>query len=350
MEHQNRFFYLCFLFTLLAAFFLFSLPSLALAGRVELVLTAAKTSPITAMQDWTRALGAAGVHNVRIRQQTRPGQPTIETRSVAGQKVYLVRGTIEGSGRISLPGNRFEPGEAKRLAVWLDDIAQKGPPAERESTDQFGLPLSVAKKIAVDLAIPISFGTDGSSRAAVILQANKVTRFPILAKKSMMKTLDKDKVPDDLKGFAAGTVLAYLVEPFGLGLFPGKDRSGRLAYQIVERSSRDVKPWPIGWKPKNRIKTLPGLFKTKSINVERIPISQVLKVISKRLEVPVLIDRAALARKRIDPTKVTVSFPDKRTNFDRALGNMMSEARLKYELRIDDAGRPFLWVTTLAKK
>ena len=322
----------------------------ALAAHVELILNTSKGAPITAMQDWTRALGNAGVRNVRIQHQASSGQPAIETRSVADQKSYIVRGVIENNGMISLPGDSFDPGEAKRLAEWLDDIAEKGPPEGREPVDQFGLPLSVAEKVAVDLALPITFGTDGSSRAAIILQADKATRFPILAKKSMMASLDKDRVSENLKGFATGTALAYLVEPFGLGLFPGKGSDGRISYLIVERSSKKVEPWPIGWKPKNRIETLPELFKTRNINVAKIPVSQVLEAISKRLDVPVLIDNVALAQKRINPEEVTVSFPDKHTNFDRALANMLAEARLRYELRTDDAGRPFLWITTLAKK
>lgn len=345
MSHQIH--SVCTIASILRAFvLLFLLQTATSAGRIELVLTATKGAPITAMQEWTRALGEAGAGSVRVRHQANPPSPTIQTQNVSGQKTYTVLGTIEANGQITLPGDRFEPGEAKRLAEWLDDIAKLGPPGEREPIDRFGLPESVSKQVATDLGIPLTFGTDGSSRAAILLQIDQATRFPVLVSKEILATLDKDPLTEDLKGLASGTVLAYLIEPFGLGLFPDKDKDDRIVYQIAERSSRDVEPWPIGLKPENRLKSLPELFKTRNINIDRIPIAKVLDAISKRLEVPVLIDRAALARQRIDLDTTPVSLPDARTNFDRALGSMTSQAKLKYELRIDDAGRPFFWITS----
>lgn len=329
---------------------LFLLPIVATAGQVELLLNASKNAPITTMQEWTRALGTAGVRNFRIQHQAKPSKPTIETRSGVGQKIYLVRGTIDGSGDVLLPGKRFRANDVDRLAEWLDDIAQNGPPAEREPVDKFGLTLSMTKKVAVDLALPVTFETMGDTRASVILQIDKQTRIPILARKSIMATLDKDRVSKELKGFAIGTALAYVVEPFGLGLFPVKNKKGQIEYLIAERSTQKVEPWPIGWKPKNRIKALPELFKTRNINIDQIPIGRIVDKISELLGVPVLIDRAAIAEKRIDMKKKTVSFLNKQTSFDRALSSMLLSVQLKHRLLIDDTGRPFLWITTRAKK
>ncbi len=36
-----------------------------------------------------------------------------------------------------------------------------------------------------------------------------------------------------------------------------------------------------------------------------------------------------------------------RTTHNRLLGKVLSQAKLKYEVRVDEAGNPLLWVTTL---
>ena len=42
-----------------------------------------------------------------------------------------------------------------------------------------------------------------------------------------------------------------------------------------------------------------------------------------------------------------VSFPQSRTTYSIALRKMLFKAGLKFEVRVDEAGKPFLWVTTL---
>ena len=331
----------------LALFLLGIFSAVAVAGRVQLVLEASKESPITAMQEWGRALSKAGVHDVRILHTTTKPKPKIETQVVGGQKFYTVRGTIDGSGQVVVPGATFQMGDAKQLGDWLDEVGKKGPPDQREPVDKYGLTLNMTKKVGVDLGTPITFETKGSSVADVIRRLNRQTRYPILATKTMMERLKTVKVSKELKGVAVGTVLVYLVDPFGLGLYPGEDKNGQMQYLVVKQGTQKVEPWPIGWKPKERRKAVPKLFEKKNINVDRIPIEEVLQEIAKRVEVPYLIDEAALTREKIDMGKELVSFPDKHTDYDRALGTMLGKARLKYRLLLDDAGKPFLWVTTL---
>ena len=42
-----------------------------------------------------------------------------------------------------------------------------------------------------------------------------------------------------------------------------------------------------------------------------------------------------------------VRFPAKRTFYKRVLDQVLFQARLEAELRVDDANRPFIWVTTI---
>ena len=71
-----------------------------------------------------------------------------------------------------------------------------------------------------------------------------------------------------------------------------------------------------------------------------------LEAIGKRVKTPVLLDRKALSKHNIDPKKASVSLPNKRTTYSLALRKLLFQAKQKFEVRYDDAGTPFLWVTT----
>ena len=72
-----------------------------------------------------------------------------------------------------------------------------------------------------------------------------------------------------------------------------------------------------------------------------------LEVLGKQLGVPILVDHNALARHDIDPEKAVVAHPQMRTNFSMALRKMLFKAGLKFEIRVDEAEKPFLWISTV---
>ena len=60
-----------------------------------------------------------------------------------------------------------------------------------------------------------------------------------------------------------------------------------------------------------------------------------------------LYDHNAMARYGVDLEKAVVSHPQARTNYSLALRKMLAKVGLKFEVRVDEAGKPFLWVTTM---
>ena len=121
---------------------------------------------------------------------------------------------------------------------------------------------------------------------------------------------------------------------------------GREFNQIV----RDAKEhWPVGWPPKgNPGETLPELFKFLKINIGDAPLSEAITAIAGRVKVPVLYDHNSLARIRAD-LSTKVSLTETNVFYARALDRLLSQARLRYEIRVDEANKPFLWITTLAR-
>ena len=46
---------------------------------------------------------------------------------------------------------------------------------------------------------------------------------------------------------------------------------------------------------------------------------------------------------------VKVSLPEAKTFYKKILDRVLGQAKLTMELRIDEAGKPFLWISTLKK-
>ena len=81
--------------------------------------------------------------------------------------------------------------------------------------------------------------------------------------------------------------------------------------------------------------------------MQNVSAAAALEAIGTALKTPVLMDHVALARHGIEPAKVTVSHPPSRTTYSLALRKLLFQAKLKFEVRCDEAGTPFLWISTI---
>jgi hypothetical protein len=46
---------------------------------------------------------------------------------------------------------------------------------------------------------------------------------------------------------------------------------------------------------------------------------------------------------------IQADVPEKRMTYSQILNKVLLQARLKYELRVDEADKPFLWITTVKR-
>jgi len=140
--------------------------------------------------------------------------------------------------------------------------------------------------------------------------------------------------------------LAYVLRSAGCGLLPNAS-DGRLDYTAVKLRA-DAETWPVGWPSSDSPQqTLPALFEFLNVNIQNVPAATALEAIAKRVKTPVLFDYAALAKHNITPAKKTVTLPKNRTTYGLALRKLLFQAGMKFEVRRDDAGMPFLWITSV---
>jgi len=317
------------------------------AGRVELVLATQPRVPITGQQEWLRKLSQAGIADIRIRAALPSDRPGIEIRGTETSPIYVVTGLINSDNLVVVPGGRYRSADAPRLAHWLDELAEQGPPQSRPRRAAFGLTADQFQALHDELARPVAFSTLGMTRVEVVRKIAAGLKTPLRGDAAGQRALEQDAVGDQLRGVSLGTALADVLRPAGLCLVPGEAAGGGVRLAIAA-SRPELEIWPVGWKPQKPLRQLlPEIYDFRDVNVRGVAVSKVLSAVSGRLELPVLLDHNALARHGIDPEKAIVSLPASRTTYSLLLRRALGQARLKSEIRVDEAGKPLLWVTTI---
>jgi hypothetical protein len=331
---------------LAATLLLLAQPSANAAGRVQLEIVGNTRGASLTFQKWVRALGKAGVRNVKIRTATSADKLGIDTRGTASSPLYVVTAALNARDEVVVPGAKFKRSEAARLARWIDDLAKNGPPQQREPIGPFDMTQRQFDKIKSDLSTPVDFTTTDVPRSKVASRIIQRLALPLKLEQRHIELMEKDTVVEDLLGISSGTALACVLRPAGLCLVPYASETG-MGYSVVDAKPK-LEIWPIGWKPNKPLrKTLPGLFEFLGVNIQGVSAQDALVAIAKRLKVQVLMDHNALARHGVEPSKVVVSLPKSRSTYGIMLRKILFQAALKYELRVDESGKPLLWISTV---
>jgi hypothetical protein len=315
------------------------------AGTVRLELVGDLRGSAMAFQDWAEALGKAGIQNVRIRAVEDSDNVGVKTEGTADSPIYVVTGIVRSRDELLMPNGKFRRSEVNRLAEWVNDLAQHGPTDGKERTAAFGLTSAQFDQVRADLATPVGFVTQGVPCREVVQKIAGRLKQSLELDAESASALADEKVADELINLSCGTALAYVLRPAGYGLLP-RTADGKVSCAVI-RASVDLKVWPVGWPSDTTPhKALPALFEFLNVNVENVSAAVALDAIAQRIKTPVLFDHNALAKHKIDPSKTTVSLPKSRTTYSLALRKLLFKAGMKFEVRQDEAGTPFLWITS----
>jgi hypothetical protein len=333
--------------------------SLALVGALAWPLSAAEPGidievcmepgfPIAEAGNWSTLLGELGLSNVRIRG-IKPGDtPSIKRVGKEDSPSYVVMGILTADGKLNLPNRgRFTLADKARLGAWFDKVRGDGIEAIATRPAAFGLLPSQLVEVHEALQAPVNFSTKGQLPRDVAKKIADKLPFRFVTDTASQRALGSpEPVADELQGLSAGTVLASVLRPLGLVMFPEK-AEGKLRLRIAD--SRSAKEhWPIGWPPKAPAgQTVPELFKFLNVEVTDFSLGETLAAIGGRVKVPMVIDYNALARLDVDLATTKVELPRANTFYGKALDRILAQANLKYEVRTDEADKPFLWISGL---
>jgi hypothetical protein len=297
---------------------------------------------ITAPQEWAERLGKIGLDRVQIRSMRGNEQPLTELNDT--QTRLKVLALLSPNDELILPTRKFGIAHLSQLRAYFEGLpAQvieegivRGPMGLTEEEFQTAL---------VDMAKPLGTSTVGKTSRDVLAQCEARFRLPIRRDASSAALLQAAKPLDaDLEKFAAGTALAIALRRDQLMLRPAHIGSG--LELVVTPYIRGEEAWPLGWKAKETPRQLvPKLYESLTIEIDGFTLATALTALAPRLALPVVMDERVLEGQGIDPAKIPVKLPAKKTFLKSAVDRLLAQARLAGEVRIDDAGMAFLWVT-----
>lgn len=323
-------------------------PRAGAADRVELEIVVGGGAPITSAQQWAKMLGELNIASVLVRG-ARPGDKT-DIQVLPGERIktYHVTGLLTSSNELQVPGQKFRLSDARRIAQWLTSLAEEGPPVEGQSEVPFGLRREEFLSLRRKLARPTEVSTVGSRPGEIVAQLNRLLGGLCQIDDNVQAKLGAaGPFADELAELSAGTAMAAVLRSQGLGMLPRRPMGNEVRCTVVElRPSTAV--WPVGLSAEDRRQEiLPILFDFLNVEIDNFTVNEVLESLTPRLGVPVVFDRLALEVHEIDLGAVTVSLPARRTSYSVVLQKVLSQARLRWELRVDESGKPFIWITTI---
>jgi hypothetical protein len=327
---------------------------------IELELVTEQGLQITAPQEWLQLLAGIGIEHVQIRGGGQGDQPKVTNHGSGKSVSYDVVGVLTADNQLRLPGGTFSRADRGRLKDYFAKLGADGADAVTAPRVRFGLTEKELTAVLNDLAQPIDFDTKGTTpRAFIDRLQTKLALKPSADADATEILRTATPTAEELNGVAAGTALAITLRDCGLMMRPEKDRGQPVAYRIVaagpdvlrERTlgrvkNADIKYWPVGWEPdKTPGEIAPALFQPRSAEIDGYSLDEAIAGIAPLAKLPLYYDRAALKLHNIDPAKIQVKLPKTRTIYKRVIDRILSQARLGCDIRVDEAGNPFIWIT-----
>ncbi|MBX3413222.1 MAG: hypothetical protein KF708_11080 [Pirellulales bacterium] len=318
------------------------------ANRVEFVIGTEPGVQSVSLQQWYRLVTEAGAARLDIRAVRAGEQIEIITRESSAGTTYEVHGRLSSRGELVVPGARFRANDRSKLAAWIKEIAGSGPPAAPGEVRPFGLSPADFIKVRDDLSRPTAVTTSGVERRTAIERLRKGLAFKLVDRGLLDAAIvPHEMVKEELRDLSRGTALACLLRPAGLVVQPKRQPTGDLEYLVLS-AERAEEGWPVGLPAEeNPRETLPALFDFLTAEVSGRPASDVVAAVQAHIQAPILYDHYALRAHEIDPAKSLVSHPEKRTYYLNLLRTALFQAKLTSQLRVDETGKPFVWITTI---
>jgi hypothetical protein len=334
---------------------LFVVLALALAARpvsaeprVEMDLAFEPGFPIAGQQRWSAALENVGVANLRIRQARQGDKTEIETSGSGDSALHRVTGILTADNKLVLPAGSFSLQDQARISEWVARLKAGGIQELTAPRTSFGLTEPEFAALKARLAAPLTFSTKDQLATGCVKSLVRGLTIPVTVTEPARAAVESDwRIREDLEGMSQGTALAAMLRPLGLGFAPQREIGGKVSLKIApQHDLREL--WPVGWSDEEKAKDLmPDLFKFLNVEIADTPLSEAMAAIEGRLNVPFLYDHNNMARDRIEPSQINVSLPAGRTFYNKILRQLLFQAKLKADLRADEAGKPFLWITTI---
>lgn len=317
------------------------------AAPVTLEIATQPGLQITAPQEWLQRLAAAEITQVRIRSLEPGDVPQVENIGEESEPVYRAVGILTARNELLLPGRRFSITQMSALRDYLDGLAADGESSIEAASGRFGLTETQFRAVFDALSPPLDIETKGQPCDKIVNTIADRLSLPLVIDAANARRLSATPAMEsELKPLTLGCALAITVHKANLQLLPEKPRGADLQLRVVA-SNPDADHWPLGYKPEvSPREAAPVLFEFFNIEIADHTLGQVLAALEPRLKLPLVWDTPAFATKGKKPQESKVKIARTKTYYKRAIDRVMAQARGSAELRVDESGAPYLWLTT----
>lgn len=317
---------------------------------IQLEVAVQQDAPLGAMQEWGRVLSEMDLARVQLRGARGDDQPAVETIGEGAAAHYSVTAVLTRGNDLIIPGGKFNLGQRAQLKQFLQELPERVVEAGIER-GPFGLPVEKFAALLEDLSTTVTESTAGQRPEPMVVAIAAGIETRLLVSPAARDALRAAPLVDvELKGMSSGAALAAVLRTANLAMVPLDSKTQPLVLQLV-RASAPEPTWPIGWKPPGAPKQVaPAMYEFTTIEIDGYSLAQALEALGPHMGVPLVFDQRMLAERKIDPAAVQVKLSAGKTYIRRAVDRILSQGRLAGELRIDDAGRPFYWITQFGKE
>jgi len=312
---------------------------------IDIEVAMAPGVSITAPQEWAKLLGKMDLARVRLRS----ARPDDRPKTTATESRIRVLAILNRKNELVLPDRRFKSHQQNALRKYFEDLPVKVAEGN-DPRGRFELTDSQFRAIYEDFSKRVDFSTIGTTRKELLRRLAKKFATPVEFDPVAEALLSNSPLTRELRGTTAGTSLALVLRQEGLALKPEKLRGEPMRVRVI-RYDRAIETWPVGWKSEASPRQLaPKMFEFLNLEISGYSLTRALDALAPRLGVPVIMDAWILKRREIKPNEVQVQLKRGKTYLKKAVDRILNQARLEGEMRVDELGQPFYWVTRFGEE
>ncbi|MAT13954.1 MAG: hypothetical protein CMJ46_01635 [Planctomyces sp.] len=286
---------------------------------------------------------------LQIRQAVRETEPSIseEVRNKVRQ-IHVVA-IVETDGSLKLPTGRVKLSQPEKLKTWIDGLREYGAQGDPEGKPLWGLSQAQYDFVRSSLAKEVTTDLKGMTFTKGLVSLPLGEDLPVVltdeAKALMREPENREqKFSEDLRGISLGSSLAIFLRDFNLSFEPQRLPNGMVVLSIQLLESAET-PWPIGWEWEGYPKQIaPSFFGLTTIRIQEFTLTKFIEYIEENTEIPMVFDTLAFRVIQLDPDEINVTIRPDKTAWNLLLNKGLIPLRMRAERRLDEAGKPFLWV------
>lgn len=312
---------------------------------IDIEVAAESGSPFGAMQEWGKLLNEMDLARVRLRGANGGDEPSVTPSGEGESQRFKLVAILNRRDQLELPGGKFGVGDRAKLKAYFESLPER---AANQGVERgiFNLTKQQFEQVYEDLSTPVTTSTKGMTPEAIVAALTDGLTVPFEIDASARGALRAAKpLNGELQGLTTGAAIAIALRPAELTMLPEQKLGQPLQLRVVPAGA-GVRGWPAGWRPAQSARELvPAMYRFTNIEIKGFTLEEALAALGPHMEVPLLFDERVLAVRAIDPAKIDVTFPRGKTYIRRAVDHVLSKARLAGELRVDEAEKPFYWIT-----